>query len=126
MAAVNGIDWGYAAPWAVLWAAIDEDGWAWFYRKLYARNVGEADQAQRILAAEGDGGACRELADDAVWAKRGEMKPISDVYAENGCHLTGRARVPARRCRAGNAGTPTSPKGQRARITARWAGRPAR
>jgi hypothetical protein len=25
-----GVDWGFAAPWAVIWAAVDEDGRVWF------------------------------------------------------------------------------------------------
>ena len=85
----NGIDWGFAKPWGVLWAAVDEDGRAWFYREIYAAGVGEADQAKRILAAEAEGEhVAVRYADDAMWAVRGDAKPIADVYAENGCHLT--------------------------------------
>jgi hypothetical protein len=84
----NGIDWGYAAPWCVLWAAVDEDGRAWFYRELYATQVGETEQAKRILAAEeGDATTLARYADDAMWATRGEEKSIADVYADNGVHL---------------------------------------
>jgi hypothetical protein len=85
----NGIDWGHANPWAVLWAAVDEDGRAWFYREIYQAGVGEADQAKRILAAE-DGGeqVAVRYADDSMWARRGDAKPISTVYGENGVHLT--------------------------------------
>lgn len=85
----NGIDWGYAAPWCVLWAAVDEDGRLWVYRELYQKQVGEKDQALAILGAEGDGeNVAARYADDAMWATRGDAKPISDVYAENGVHLT--------------------------------------
>lgn len=85
----NGIDWGYAAPWCVLWAAVDEDGRVWVYRELYATGVGEADQARRILAAEsGNEQMSARFADDAMWATRGEAKPIADVYSENGVFLT--------------------------------------
>jgi len=84
----NGIDWGFAAPWAVLWAAVDEDGRVWIYREIYRRGVGEAEQAQQILAAEmpGEHVAVR-YADDAMWATRGDAKPIAAVYADNGVHL---------------------------------------
>jgi hypothetical protein len=86
---LNGIDWGFAKPWAVLWAAVDEDGRAWFYRELYAAGVLESDQAKRIVEAEADGEHVEvRYADDAMWATRGEAKPIATVYAENGCHLT--------------------------------------
>jgi hypothetical protein len=85
----QGIDWGFAAPWAVLWAAVDEDGRVWFYREIYEVQVGESDQAKRILEAEADDEHVSvRWADDAMWATRGEQKPIADIYAENGVHLT--------------------------------------
>ncbi|WP_167757033.1 terminase family protein [Amycolatopsis sp. CFH S0078] len=85
----NGLDWGFAAPWCVLWAAVDEDGRAWVYRELYATQVGEADQARRILAAEDSGEhIAARYADDAMWATRGDAKPIADVYADEGVDLT--------------------------------------
>lgn len=85
----NGIDWGYTKPWAVLWAAVDEDGRVWVYREIYETQVGEAEQARRILAAETDDlHPVARFADDAMWATRGDAKPIADVYAENGVHLT--------------------------------------
>jgi hypothetical protein len=85
----NGIDWGYTAPYAVLWGAVDEDGRVYLYREIYARGVGEAEQAQRILAAEADDEqVAPRFADDAMWATRGDAKPIADVYADNGVHLT--------------------------------------
>ena len=85
----NGVDWGYTAPFAVLWAAVDEDDRAWVYREVYQTRVGEADQARMILAAEGEGEqVIARWADDAMWSLRGDAKPIADVYAENGVHLT--------------------------------------
>ncbi|MFD1145960.1 terminase large subunit domain-containing protein [Saccharothrix hoggarensis] len=85
----NGIDWGYSKPWAVLWAAVDEDGRVWVYRELYKTRVGESDQAKMILAAEAeDEHVSSRWADDAMWATRGEARPVSDIYAENGVYLT--------------------------------------
>lgn len=84
----NGVDWGFTAPWGVLWAAIDEDGRVWIYREIYERQVGEAEQAKRILAAEQPGEwVSARFADDAMWATRGDAKPIADVYADNGVYL---------------------------------------
>lgn len=86
----NGIDWGFTNPWGVLWGAIDEDDRVWLYRELYATKVGEADQALRILAEEetaGDSVQAR-YADDAMWATRGDAKPIAEVYADNGVYLS--------------------------------------
>ncbi|WP_148311769.1 terminase large subunit domain-containing protein [Amycolatopsis japonica] len=85
----NGIDWGFSNPWCVLWAAVDEDGRVWVYRELYATRVGEAEQARRILAAEADEEHVgSRFGDDAMWATRGDAKPISDAYADNGVFLT--------------------------------------
>jgi hypothetical protein len=85
----QGIDWGFTAPWCALWAAVDEDGRVYFYRELYATQVGEADQAARILAAEAsDEAIAVRWADDAMWATRGDAKPISDIYIENGVPIT--------------------------------------
>lgn len=86
----NGVDWGYyPGYWAVVWAAADEDGRVWVYREAYEQLVGEADQAKRILAAETPGEhVAARYADDAMFAARGDAKPISDVYAENGVPLT--------------------------------------
>lgn len=84
----NGVDWGFTAPWAVLWAAVDEDGRVWFYREIYAKQVGEADQARKILEAEGGERIRARFADDAMWATRGDAKPIAVVYADNGVELT--------------------------------------
>ena len=85
----NGIDWGFTAPWVVLWAAVDEDDRVWAYREIYKRGVGEAEQAQQILAAEAqDEQVAVRLADDAMWATRGDAKPIASVYADEGVHLT--------------------------------------
>jgi len=85
----NGLDWGFTKPWAVLWAAVDEDGRVWVYREIYRTQVGESDQAKQILAAEADGEhVAVRFADDAMWATRGDAKPIAHIYAENGVHLT--------------------------------------
>ncbi|MEY9937304.1 hypothetical protein [Streptacidiphilus sp. MAP5-3] len=83
-----GVDWGFAAPWAVVWCAVDEDGRVWLYRELKARKVGEADQAKRILAAEAGENVLARWADDAMWATRGDARPISSIYDEHGAHLT--------------------------------------
>lgn len=85
----NGVDWGYTAPWAVLWAAVDEDGRVWVYREIYQRQVGEAEQARRILLAEDQAEQITaRYADDAMWATRGDARPIADIYAAEGVHLT--------------------------------------
>lgn len=83
----SGIDWGFAAPWAVEWGAVDEDQRVWIYRELTAKQVGESDQALQILAAEQGEPIVARYADDAMWTSRGEAKSVADVYAENGCFI---------------------------------------
>jgi hypothetical protein len=90
----SGTDWGFAAPWCTLWLAVDEDGRVYVYRELYAAQVGETQQAQRIVEAEAGEQVAVRYADDAMWATRGELKSVADVYAENGCHLTKAGKGP--------------------------------
>lgn len=82
-----GVDWGWSAPWAVVWGALDEDGRVWIYREVYESKVRESDQALRILQMEEGEDVSARFADDAMWAARGEAKAIADIYDENGCHL---------------------------------------
>jgi Terminase large subunit, T4likevirus-type, N-terminal len=94
----NGIDWGFAKPWAVLWGAFDADGRVWLYREIYETGVGEAEQAKRILAAEAENeDVAVRYADDSMWDLEGDAKPKSDVYAENGVYLTKAGKGPGSR-----------------------------
>lgn len=94
----NGVDWGFAKQWAVLYGALDEDGRIWFYKELYSAGVGEAEQAHRMLAAEGpDEHIAVRYADDAMFATRGDAKPISQIYAEEGVYLTPAGKGPGSR-----------------------------
>jgi hypothetical protein len=94
----QGIDWGFAAAWCALTAAVDEDGRVWVYRELYGQRVGEADQAKSILASEAPGETvAARFGDDAMWATRGDAKPISDVFSEHGVHLTQAGKGPGSR-----------------------------
>lgn len=84
-----GVDWGFAKPWAVCWAAVDPDGRVWMYREIYQTGVGETDQALKILASEDDHEyIAARWADDSMWNKLGDARPIADVYAANGVMLT--------------------------------------
>jgi hypothetical protein len=94
----NGVDWGHARPWFVGWNAIDEDGRVWVYREIYETRVGETEQARRILEAEAEGEhIIARFADDAMWATRGDSKPIAHIYAEEGVHLTPAGKGPGSR-----------------------------
>ena len=94
----NGIDGGYRAPWCTMWAAEDPDGRVWFYREIYETQVGETEQAKRILAVEEDGEhVAVRFADDSMWNVTGEGKPSADIYAEQGVHLTRAGKGPGSR-----------------------------
>jgi hypothetical protein len=83
-----GVDWGWRAPWAVIWGAVDEDGRVWLYREIYQTLVRETQQARRVLEAETGEEVIMRYADDAMWVSRGEMKTIAQVYEDEGCDLT--------------------------------------
>lgn len=87
-----GVDWGFTAPWAVIWGAVDEDHRLWLYRERYATKVGELEQAHRITEAERDEKITARYADDAMWTGRGDAKSVAQVYAEAGCRI-----VPAKK-----------------------------
>lgn len=94
----NGIDWGHAAPWSCLWGSSDEDGRIWVYREIYETQVGESEQAQSALAAEApDERIIARYADDAVFATRGEARPISEIWSENGLHVIAAGKGPGSR-----------------------------
>jgi hypothetical protein len=85
----RGIDYGFAAPFAVVWAAVDNDGRLWFYRDLSRTQVIDENQAKMITAAEAGEHITWTPADPSMWAKKGEnAKSPADVYAENGVHIT--------------------------------------
>ncbi len=86
---IRGVDYGYAAPFAVVWAAVDNDGRLWFYRDLQRSLVIDEDQAGLIAEAEAGEHITWTPADPSMWARKGEnAKSPADVYAENGVHLT--------------------------------------
>jgi hypothetical protein len=94
----NGIDGGFRAPWCTMWAAEDPDHRLWFYRELYAAEVGETDQAKQILAAEAEGEHITvRYADTSMWSVTGEAKSSAEIYAENGVHLTPATKGPGSR-----------------------------
>lgn len=82
-----GVDYGYAAPWAVLWLAIDPDKRVWLYREVYRTQVAERDQAKSILGLEqaaGEGYVYRVM-DPAAWGQVGSALPPAVQYLIEGC-----------------------------------------
>lgn len=94
-----GIDGGFAAPWAVLWIAVDQDHRAWVYRGIHRTKVLDAEQAKLILALErgGQDGRVRRIADSAMWTTDGRGASTATTYQQNGCHITPAQKGPGSR-----------------------------
>lgn len=83
-----GIDFGYAAPWCCLWAAVDQDKRIWVYRELYEKQRTEAQQANGIIAAEVlDAPVARRFADPSMWAKTGSAPSVAQAYSTAGVRI---------------------------------------
>lgn len=85
----EGIDYGRAAPFCMLRAAIDGDGRAWVYSEIYKAGLDEAVQARMIREdeeARGDRGA-RRSADPSMWGKQGAAATFAQTYAAEGVPL---------------------------------------
>ena len=84
-----GIDYGYAAPWAVVWLAPDNDGRIWVYREAYSTKVNADDQAKIILETERGHGEAEviRVADPSMWGNRGTPLSIADIYGMQGCGI---------------------------------------
>ena len=85
-----GIDYGYAAPYACVWVAVDQDSRIWVYREIYATKVNADYQARLILEAERNAGEHEviRVADPSMWGQRGTPLSISDIYGQEGCGIT--------------------------------------
>jgi len=84
-----GIDYGYAAPWAVVWLAQDNDGRIWVYREAYSTKVNADYQAKIILETEKSAGEYEviRVADPSMWGSRGTPLSIADIYGQEGCGI---------------------------------------
>lgn len=85
---VAGIDYGYAAPWAVVWIATDPDGRAWVYRETVQTGVIEREQARLIAEVEAAAGEeVLHVGDPAMWSRTGEAPSPAMAYADGGVRL---------------------------------------
>jgi len=82
-----GIDYGYAAPWCTLWAAVDSDKRIWVYRELYEKGLVETDQALAIKAAETGEHVARRFADPSMWSKTGSAPSPAEAYGTAGVRI---------------------------------------
>jgi len=84
---LGGIDYGYRAPSAVLWGAVDPDGRIWVTRELYKTQLGEKGLARAILEATPAGETPVFAFDPSMAAKIGDAKPSAVVLQEEGVAL---------------------------------------
>lgn len=90
------MDWGYAAPYAVYWFALDPDGVHYIWRELYGagEKIGEgsretaAEVARKVMRIEEHdermGYEYRmNLADPAIFSKIGADRSIGQIFREN-------------------------------------------
>lgn len=85
-----GVDYGFVAPWAVCWAAQDQDGRVWVYRELYASGVQSNVQGKILLEAEQAGGDDEviRVGDPSMWGQRGTPLTVADEYGIVGCGIS--------------------------------------
>ena len=85
-----GIDYGYAAPFACVWIAVDNDERVWVYREICVSGVQADGQAKLILDAESSHGEAEviRVADPSMWGSRGTPMSIADIYGLEGCGIT--------------------------------------
>lgn len=85
----EGIDYGRANPWCVLWGAVDGDGRLWVHREIYETGIDESVQARRIkqVDEEEEVRPTPRAADPSMWSKVGEANSIAQTYEQEGCHL---------------------------------------
>ena len=87
---LKGVDYGYAAESAVVWAAVDpSDDTLIIYRELYQKGLTGEDLAERITAyEEGDSHSIPGVLDTAAWNRTGYTGPtIGEILVRAGHKL---------------------------------------
>jgi hypothetical protein len=75
-------DYGYVAPTAVIWFAVDYDGTLYAYRELYETRLDAGSLAERIQDIEDDEPSpiSTGILDNECWSQRGQIGPsIADT-----------------------------------------------
>jgi hypothetical protein len=87
---LKGVDYGYAAESAVIWAAVDpNDDTLIIYRELYQKGLTGEDLAERItIYEEGDAYSISGVLDGAAWNRTGYTGPtIGEILVRAGHKL---------------------------------------
>jgi phage terminase large subunit len=91
-----GIDFGFAAPFCALWAALDGDGRWWVFREIYEKGLSPEEQAKRVLKAEAKDPWTAHFIDPSTVAKPTGGLSVHEMYALAGlpCALAANDRLP--------------------------------
>jgi len=89
---IRGIDYGFSAPFACLWAAFDNDGNCYVYREEYASGLTASEQGRRVVDAsvrtEGSRRVAEvfdySVADPSVFTTTGSGVSIAQMYKATG------------------------------------------
>ncbi|MBM3270038.1 MAG: hypothetical protein FJZ01_20580, partial [Candidatus Sericytochromatia bacterium] len=81
----RGLDWGFAAPFAALWAAVDYDGTLIVYREWYQNRLHVPEVAAGILDRSKEETFAGSVADPSIWARAGHSGPsIGEDFGKHG------------------------------------------
>lgn len=79
-----GIDYGYTAPAAALWFAVDNDGIIHAYREMYGTKMTTSEQARSIIEMTGDEKIEWYAADPSMFSKTGAGESHAQIYHREG------------------------------------------
>jgi len=82
-----GIDYGYTAPMATYWLAVDGDGIIYVYRELYARKLSSSDQALTIGEMTGEEKIEWFACDPSMFSRSGSGETHAQIYDRHGVSL---------------------------------------
>lgn len=82
-----GIDYGYSAPMACIWFAIDDNGKVYAYRELYGSKMTAEVQAEQVLALTGEERMEWRAADPSMWNKTGMGESMADIYRRHALEI---------------------------------------
>lgn len=80
-----GIDYGFHAPFAAIWFAVDPDGKAYAYRELYGSKMSPEEQIKNVISLTADEHLDWIAADPSMWNRIGGGEPFAQIFDR---HLT--------------------------------------
>lgn len=119
------MDWGYSAPYAVYWFAMDCDGCIYLWRELYGAGEkagqgsreGAAEVARKIKRIEEHDNRLGyeyrlNLADPSIFSKNGTDRSIGQIFRDNGVRWLEAWNAKGSRVNGAQENHPASGRGQ--------------